>query len=800
MFRNYLKTFLRFLTKNPGFSLLNLIGLSIGTLCCIYILLYVREQHSYDRYFSDARKIYRVTGRVIADSAIRLQAATPPPLGPALGEALRNDLEATRVFPTIGCDQHLLIYGGKGIYEKDAYLVDTNFFSLFDFHFVAGSADNALVAPESIVLLKSVADKLFGDENPIGKRIALQNSYGDFGCTVKGVVEESGGRSSIHAGLFIRMNRNSNLGGGFLEDKHWADHNFAYTFIKLRPDAAVEEVERKIMPFLNRQIGNTRSTHELRLQPVTAIHTTGGYDSEMSKTVSSFFLAVLIGIAAMIQLIACINFMNLSTARAARRAKEVGVRKIIGADGRGLVIQFLTESLLYSLAAVFISMPLLIISLPWLNGVTGADLPRTVFFEPGVWCLLVGLAALTGILAGSYPAFFLSAFQAPKVLKGDFSSHISAAGIRRTLVVFQFVLSIVLIVSILIMRQQMDYMQKKDLGFRKDEQLIFNFYTWSQRRCAEYFATAIRQFPDVSEASRTDNYPGAFRYRDEHVHRRGLDPATAVSVQTLSSDEHFLRTMGIRLVSGRDFHGDDTGSVIINQSLARQLKLDSAQAPGTSILGPGGSEYFIAGVMKDFNFQSLHEKVAPFMIVYKEGIMDFNHLIISVHPASYAALLNEMEVFWRRRVFVAPFDFRFLSDQVQKLYETEIIMSRIINSFTIMAVIISCLGLFGLTAFNAEQRTKEIGIRKVMGASVSRIVWLLSIDFVKLITIAFTMAVPIAWQAMTRWLEIFAYHITIPWWTFVLAGGSTLGIAIIVVLFQAVKAAVVNPAKSLREG
>jgi putative ABC transport system permease protein len=801
MFKNYLKTSLRFLAKNKGFSLINIAGLSIGTFCCLYILLYVRDQFSYDRYFSHSGDMYRVVTQVgeLRSGSPCIQATTTPPVAPALAADFREILTSTRVIPTLGSEQHLLRYKDQELYEKSAYLVDPNFFDLFDFHFSAGSAGNALKGPGDIVLSKPVAEKLFGTDDPIGKEVFIQDGYGDNHFKVSGVVDETFGKSSIQAGLFFRMTPDM---FHFLADTSWVDHNFVYTFIKLNPGHTASEVERKLPAFLTQHIGspsgNGDQRKEFHLQPIVDIHTTGTYEGEMRKTVSGFFLDILMGIAVLIQLIACINFMNLSTARASRRAKEVGVRKIIGADKKGLILQFLVESFLLSLLAMLISMPLLLILLPWLNQLTGAEIQLALFADPAIWLMLAAIATVTGILAGSYPAFYLSAFQAPKVLKGDFINHVSVGGLRRSLVIFQFVLSIVLISAIIIIRQQMDYIQSRDLGFSKDQQIIFSFYTYATKKCALYFALGLRQYPEISEASQTDNYPGGFHYQDEHIYLPGANAGKAVAIQALSSDEHFLKTLSIPMISGRDFSPFDTGWVIINQTLAERLGLDSSKAPGTTIYSINGAKYKIAGVLKDFNYQSLHDQISPFMLVYKHNRFDFSHLIVKASASRYTPLLEKMESLWKRRVFMAPFEYSFLSDNVQKMYETEIIMSRIINSFTVMAIVISCLGLFGLAAFNAEQRTKEIGIRKIMGASIPGIIRLLSVDFLTLICIAFLLAAPITSLIMNRWLAIFAYHIGISWWVFALSGGTSIVIAMSIVGFQAFKAAIVNPVESLR--
>jgi putative ABC transport system permease protein len=775
MFKNYLKTSLRFLTRNKGFTLINVAGLSIGTFCCLYILLYVRDQFSYDLCFTRSGDMYRVVSQVgeTRSGSPRMQATTTPPVGPALAADFGQSLSFTRVVPTIGSDQHLLLYKDKVVTEKNAYLVDPNFFDLFDFHFSAGSADQALNVPNGIVLSKEVADKLFETddpsgkamEDPLGKMILIKNGYGDIVFKVTGVIDESYGKSSIQAGIFFRMDPEN---FHWLLDNSWVSHNIVYTFIRLKPGVEAREVEEKLPDFLTRHTGvptgQSGNKPALHLQPIHDIHTSGEYEGEMGKTVSGFFLDLLIGIAILIQLLACVNFMNLATARASKRAKEVGVRKIIGAGETGLVVQFLGESLMLSVLAELITMPLLASLLPWLNQLTGADIQRTLFTDPAVWLMLAVVGGVTGILAGSYPAFYLSAFQATKVLKGDFSSHVSISSLRRCLVVFQFVLSIVLISSVVIIRRQLDYVQSRDMGFTKDDEIVFNFYTYATKKTAVYFSLGLRQLPEVTEVSQTDNYPGGFHYVDEHIYLPGASAGAAVSVQTL----------------------------------AQRLDLDPAKAWGRTVVSVTGVKYRIAGVLKDFNYQSLHDQISPFMLVYKLNRFDFNHLIVRARSSKYASLLHNMQLLWKRRVFMAPFEYSFLSEDVKRMYETEFIMSRIISSFTVFAIFISCLGLFGLAAFSAEQRTKEIGIRKIVGASVLRIVRLLSSDFFTLICLAFLVAVPITWWIMNRWLNVFAYRIEISWWMFALSGGAAIIIAMAVVTYQAAKAAVINPVKSLR--
>ena len=542
---------------------------------------------------------------------------------------------------------------------------------------------------------------------------------------------------------------------------------------------------------------------QLHLQRATSIHTSSGYEVEMDKTVSPSFLYILLLIAALIQVIACINFMNLSTARASKRAKEVGVRKVIGAGRKDLVKQFLGESFLLSFLGVLIALPLLLVALPYLNQVTQADIHLSFLGDYRLWLMLAGLIIITGLVAGSYPAFYLSAFQAIKVIKGNFTSHISAAGIRRSLVVFQFVLSVVLIAGIIIIYSQLNYINNKDLGFEKDQRLIFSFYTEDAQNKMPSFMNDLRQMADVKTVSKSNNYLSQFVPQDYGVYLAGGNMANATDVQNISTDEYFVKANGIQLISGRDFRLYDSGKVLVNETLLKRLGLNPATAPGTRLY----SEYApdpvsfveIAGVMKDFNYNSLHKDVKPFMLVYRiRSSGDIANITVAANSNNYTSLLGKMETIWRKDLPAVPFEYAFLDDEVQKQYETEITLSNIINSFTLMAILISCLGLFGLAAFSAEQRNKEIGIRKVLGATVFNLTTLLSKDFLKLVVVAIVIATPIAWWAMNKWLEDFAYRVTISWWMFAIAGLLAIFIALFTVSFQAIKAALANPVKSLR--
>ncbi|HTD41315.1 MAG TPA: ABC transporter permease [Mucilaginibacter sp.] len=808
MLKSYLKTALRFLLKNKAFSFINIIGLATGTLCCLYILLYVQDQYSYDKYHKDAKDIYRVTSSLEITGDKHNNSTASPPIAPAIKRDFPEVKQFTRLIPTglLGNSKNLLKYKEKSFYEKDLVYVDSTFFDVFSYHFVYGkNTKDILAQPYSLVLLKPVADKLFGNEDPIGKVITIDNGFGKHDFKVNGVVDESLGKSSIIANIFVTM-RSGGFGEFVLNNTAWAGYNLACSYIKLQPGASAQALEKKLPDFLNKhgaqQLKALGMKKVLHLQPFTSVHTTPGYEVELSKTISPTLLYILILIAVMIQLIACINFMNLSTARASKRAKEVGVRKVVGAGRGDLIRQFLGESFLLSLIGVLLAIPLMFLVLPYLNDITHTDIQFSFLAHYSVWLMLGSIVIITGVVAGSYPAFYLSAFEAIKVMKGNFTSHVSASGIRRLLVVIQFALSIILITGIIIIYSQLNYIKNKDLGFDKGQKLIFSFYTGDSQQKMTPFAADLQQLSEVKAVSRSNNYLSQFVGRDHGVYLAGGNAAIAIDAQNMDTDEKFVKANGIKLISGRDFRIKDSLKTLINETLARRLGLTPEKAVGARLYSQylnGPVSYVdVIGVMKDFNYNSLHGEVRPFMLFYNGDPNAFSFITVSTNSKDYKALLGKIETLWQKNLSGVPFEYAFLDEEVQKQYEAEITLSQIINSFTIMAIVISCLGLFGLAAFSAEQRQKEIGIRKVLGASVAGVVGLLSKEFVKLVSISFIIATPIAWWAMNKWLQAFAYKVTITWWMFAIAGIMSIFIALATVSFQAIKAALMNPVKSLK--
>lgn len=652
--------------------------------------------------------------------------------------------------------------------------------------------------------MKPIADKLFGHEDPIGKVIQIVNRFGTNNFTVSGVIDESLGKSHIQADFFMSMN-SGGYGGYMTQHNSWTGDNIVISYIKLGPHTNVAALEKKFPNFLNKhgqaQLKSEGMEKQFYLQPVNTIHNTPGFRGlELSKPISPVFLYILILIAVLIQVIACINFMNLSTARASKRAKEVGVRKVIGAGRADLIKQFLSESFLLSLIGVMIALPLLILMLPLFNQITQANIQLQFLSDYKLWLMLAGIITITGLAAGSYPAFYLSAFKAIKVIKGNFTSHISAAGIRRSLVVIQFVLSIVLITGIIVIYSQLNYIKNKDLGFDQSQKIGFVFHTNESIDKIPDFINDLKNLAEVKSVTRTDNFPGQEVLYDLHLFLQGGNIAAAPDASFIEADENFIKTTGIKLAAGRDFRPFDSGKVILNETFTKTLGLRVDQAPGTKLFSQSANgipmNFEIAGVMKDYNFNSLRDEIKPLFIWYIRG--NVPEVLISTNSKNYKTLLEKIASIWNKYFTGVPFEYKFVDEEVHKQYQSEIVLSNIINSFMLMAILISCLGLFGLTAFSAEQRSKEIGVRKVLGASVTGIVKLLSKDFLKLVIVAIIIALPIAGWVMSKWLQSFAYRINISWWMFALASFIAILIALITVSLQAIKAALANPVKSLR--
>ena len=815
MFRNYLNIAIRNLVKNRLYAALNIFGLTIGTICCLYILLYVQDERSYDKHHQAAERLYRVTSELkFPDSkdAKRLSTCSPPIIPAMQAEFPEVETSTRLVDPApFGIERYLFKVGDKVFYENKGYIVDSTFFETFDYHFIVGNPKKALNAPQSIVISEALAIKLFNTTDALNKTLQVTGQVDEETYKVTGVFDNSLGKSHLMPDFFTPMNSRG-MGEFVRSDNTWSGNNFLFGYLKFKPGTDVLAFEAKLPAFIERhggdQLRQMKMHKKLILQPVSAIHTNAeGLDA--SEGTSERFLNMLLLLAGFIQLVACINFMNLSTARSTRRAKEVGVRKAVGAARVSLMGQFLSESMLMTLIAVGLAVPLLYLLLPLLNQVTGAALGLHFTQNWSTWAMIVALVLLTGVVAGSYPAFYLSSFNPLSIFRGmrDAKSSTGAINLRKVLVVSQFVISSVLIIGAVVIQRQLDYMLKQDLGFEKNQKIVFPVRASQSHTQLERFRNQLSLLPEVAGVTGMSAYPGQFVPNDISMYKAGESMKSATNIRFAFADEHFMRTLKVKLLAGRDFTVRDTSSgesrakVIVNETTLKSMNIPMDQAPGMVLTsdrdGSAQIQFTIIGVMKDINFERMSEKVTPYMITIAPHEA-LPQVVTDVNTKDYPSYLQKAQNIWAELFPGIPFEYAFLDQEVAKLYNTEQTFSRIIGLFTLIALLISCLGLFGLSVFAAEQRTKEIGIRKVLGASMGSLTALLARDFVVLVLISICIASPIAWYLMSQWLKGFAYRIQIEWWIFVMAGGIAVAVAFLTVSVQSLRSALANPVKSLR--
>jgi len=802
MIKNYFITAWRNLWRNKTYSIINILGLTAGTVCCLYILLYVKEQYSFDNQHKNADRIFRITTDVITSDKTDKMATISPVILPAIQKDFPEVEEAVRVVNRSDVNEHLFRAGDKAIYITKGYYADSNFFKVFTYRFREGTMAHCLDKPLSMVISSDVAKRLFGNETAVNKTVTMTDRFGTNDFFITGVFDEKYVRSHISPNFIMNIYSGS-LGGFIRNSSNWAFDNSAHGYVKLKPGTDTKLFEAKLTAYVAKngkeQLMEAGYSKVMHLQSLRDIHVYSNLDSEIDKNSNSKFLTILLIIAAFIQLIACINFMNLSTARSASRAKEIGVRKSAGAGKLSMIKQFLGESLLLSCISISLALPLFYVLLPYFNDISQYNLSADVFSNSAIWRMVIALIIITGLLAGSYPAFYLSSFKAIEVLKGNFRHHLSSVSLRKGLVVFQFIISIGLIIAVVIIRNQVKFIQNKELGFNKEQKLVIPVRSREAILNSEAYKNEISRLVEVNKVAGALYSPGFKIEEDIDLYKQGKTMNDARQVFFNAVDENYFDAMGIPLVAGRNFTRTDTlHQVIINETAAKELGLSISEAPGQNLYTGTDSNmmtFHIVGVLKDFNFASLHENIKPLFFQYNYR---YPNLIVSANTANYSGLIAKLQTIWKSFNPQAPFEYSFLDENIQKQYETENTLLRIINSFTILAIFICCLGLFGLAAFMAEQRVKEIGIRKVLGASVSSITTLLCKDFLKLILISVVIVSPIAYYFMHKWLQDFAYRTTIGWWIFVTVGVIALLIALFTVSFQSIKAALANPVKSLR--
>ncbi len=805
MIRNYFKIAFRNLVRQKGFTFINIAGLAIGLTCFLLIGLYVKDELSYDRFNKNADRIYRVT-RIFksSDGTVSLHLGH---LAPPFLRHLKNDfseieqitrlLDATYLFNVLNRPES----PEKKYQEPNMFFADANVFKVFSINLLSGNPDVALENPFTVVISKPMAEKYFGKEDPMGKRLKIDNKYE---LTVSGVFEPIPGQSHFHTNFLLSMNtlNDNRIFGKEGMDNDWGGNAFA-TYLLMPEGYDISKIESRVKSFLDKHIPGGKGSQEtdLTFQKLTDIHLRSHLDSEHEANGDIKSVYIFSAIAFFILLIACINYMNLATARSAGRAKEVGLRKVVGALRSQLIGQFLSESLLLTIISLGIALIVITLLIPSLNDFAGKSLTFSSLSDVKFILVILGVIFFTSILAGSYPAFFLTAFQPVEVLKGKIKNAMKNGRLRQVLVVMQFSIACILIISTVIVYKQLSFMLTEDAGYKKDQVIVMK----NDRNASfdfEGFKQELKRQAGVKNVSTSSRIP-TDRLRDYQGAKvekgDSLAPTTAV-IKSLRVDYDFLSTYEIKVVAGRDFSRDfkseDSAAYILNETAVKAIGWKNNADAIDKIFEYGDRKGRIIGVVKDFHFESMHQTIAPIvMSVSKEKDQ---WLSIKLAAGDFQKTIANIEKIVKTYSPDGLFSYQFLDEQFNKQYQAEQKQRSLFMIFAGISIFISCLGLFALAAFMAEQRRKEIGVRKVLGATVGSITTLLSKDFIKLVLISILIASPIAWYAMNSWLTDFAYRIDIEWWIFPMAGLLAILIAVATVSYQAISAALVNPVKSLK--
>jgi putative ABC transport system permease protein len=798
MLRNYLKIALRNLFKHKIFSAINIAGVSVGLACFLLLALYVKDELSYDRHHAHADRIYRLSRTFLSkDGTTSLKLGhVAPPFGPHIKEDFPEVEQVVRLLETGA----LVKYGEQVFNEEKLFAAEQNIFKVFSFDVTKGNPEKALENPFSIMFSRTMAEKYFGKENPLGKTVRLDNQI-DF--TVTGVFEPLPPQSHFHPSFLMSFSslNDTRIYGAEALKQNWDNNSFS-TFLLLPDNYNPEKLVSAFPAFQRRHVGDNAPTYSvLDLMKLTDIHLYSHLDSEIETNGDIQYVYLFSAIALFILLIACINYMNLATARSATRAKEVGMRKVIGAVRSQLVGQFLGESVLMVLISVVLALVIVVFCLPYFNTFAHKELSIKALLDPAFLCILLFITLFTGFVAGSYPAFFMTSFQPISVLKGRIATALKNGRLRQSLVVIQFSIAVILMISTVIVYSQMKYVRDYSLGFAKDQVVVLNMPDDTTTNF-EDIRQRLKASSHVKEVGRSSRIPSA-RLLDSweaYVMKGDTFSEANIVIKSLSVDEDFIPAYQIEMAAGRNFsrdHATDKANgFILNETAVKQLGWKNpADAVGAGF-GYGAVRGQIVGVTKDYHFESLHQKVVPLVMFHQPGRL--GRVSVHISGSNPQEAISHMESIWKSKYPQVPFSYEFLDQRFGDLYATEQTQQTLFGIFAGIAIFISCLGLLGLSMFMAELRTKEIGVRKVLGASVGSLVALLSQDFLKLVLIAIIIASPIAWYGMHNWLEDFAYHTEIKWWVFVLAGVLAVGISLITISFQSIKAALMNPVKSLR--
>ncbi len=801
MLKNYFRIGFRNIKKNKAFSFINIFGLAIGLTCFMLIAVFIYNQLNYDKYPADAKNIYRVILSVTGNG----DAAAYPNVDVAVGEGMKNAFPEIKASTRISSASDFVQYNDKQFKEEHLAFADSNFLQLFSIPLIEGNNKDALVQPNSIVISKAFAKKYFGDDEAVGKSLSIGTHKAVYKVT--GVIDKVPDDSHFHFDAFLSIST------FHITNATWSNLGF-YTYLLLNKNADPKKLEAKfpqlvakyVVPEVQHDMGvslaeaqKSVNTFIFSLQPLSDIHLYSHTKYELEPNGDIQYVYIFSALAAFILLLACVNFTNLSTARAVKRAREVGIRKVMGSVKKQLVIQFLTESVLLTLLAMLCAYILIFILLPYFNQLSNTHISFYFFLRYQPVLIMFLLSVLAGILAGIYPAFFLSSFNTIKVLKGSSMARgTQKKSLRSSLIVFQFFVSASLIIATIIVYQQLHYMQNKNLGYDK-EQVLFLPDARLLGKNQDAFEQQLLQDNRVIAASISRYVPGGVMMDGTEIYPKNENGnGTEIHGNIFHIDYDYLRTLGMHILKGRNFSKDfptDSSGIIINEAAVRELGWSGVNPVGRSIVRSGQQELKVIGVIADFNYASAKQAVAPMMMLLGNN---YGGLIIKIKTNYVQGFLTDLKKQWTAFNPDGPLEYNFLDEQFAKLYASEQRTQQIFSAFAILAVIIASLGLFGLSAFVIEQRTKEIGIRKVLGASVKTVLLLVSKEFLLLVGIAFLISIPVTWWAMHAWLQDFAYRINIDIWVFILAGIAVILIALITISFQAIKAAITNPVKSLR--
>ncbi|HEX3386693.1 MAG TPA: ABC transporter permease [Mucilaginibacter sp.] len=803
MIRSYIKTAWRNLVKNRVFSFINVFGLAVGLTCCMLIAAYLYSELTYDTYSANSKQLYRVGLTALGNGSTTDFPMVDVAVGPGMKGVYPEVLAETRLMRR---GPVFVSYRDKQFKEQKVAMADSNFLKLFSIPLVQGDNKTALVEPKSIVIDHDLAMKYFGNESPVGKMLKIGNDL----MKVTGLIDKVPDNSHFHFDAFISMTTFpeghqtwSNVGHYtyLLLDKHADPKKLEAQFPKLVAEHVVPEIQHDMGVSLA-EAQKAVNTFVFYLKPITDIHlhTSTKYDLEPNGDIS--YVYIFGALAVFILLLACINFTNLSTASSARRSKEVGIRKVMGSLKEWLVTQFLVESVILTVCAMLLALGMVYLLLPYFNDLAGKQITLGFFLNYKALLIGMGLTLLVGLLAGLYPAFFLSSFRIIDVLKGNTGSAEPAKKnfLQSSLVVFQFTVSTALIISTFIVYQQLHFMQNKKLGYDKDQLLVLNdTYTLGNNEYA--FKDQLMRDHRIVNATVTYNIPGNNNMDGTEIYakeRQGDETKNEIHCNIYRADANYLPTLGIKLIEGRNISPDfpgDSSAVIINQAAQRELGWGNTDPLGKTIVRSGRKEFTVVGLVGDFNYASVKDKVAPLMILANHSR---GSIVLKIKTTDVSGLLSSIKNQWNDYKATGPFSYYFVDDQFASLYSSEQRTGKIFTSFAVIAVIIAGLGLFGLAAYMIKQRVREIGIRKVLGASSVNITTMLSAEFLKLVLIAILIAFPLTWFAMHKWLQAFAYRVDMQWWVFLLAGITAMLIAIVTISFQSIKAALANPVKSLR--